>query len=360
MRTASGLTGAALPLAGAAIAFPLGWPVAGILLVGVALVIAAGTFAPQLPVIHRLPLVGAHRPVFTFSIDGDETLIVKGGDAVEQRAVLRVGISNERREDLKDTTINFLVPETVELSAVKSNGEPSGKGEVLPPTAESLRQRADGSPMLSNYWSDSGFRLPGRVPTLFHFRLVFREPGLYPVRAKLVAENLYKEVTADAAIRVEKPSEEHKPPVTQQARPAAVPRAKKVRPSETPSRPQVPDPAPSESLADAVSRELAFGKQLRDGLPTQAAPSVLAGVLWAGQQDVQAWIERVAFLFAEHDRDDLRSSFLRASPPNTRGSVDPSRTLAETLVYVVRASGPSRRREVEAKLARLDRIRRRL
>ncbi len=86
MRTGSGLTGAALPLAGAAIAFSLGCPVVGLLLLGLTFLVVAGTFAPRLPVLHRLPAVGAPRPAFEFTLDNSDDLVVKGGQACQGRS----------------------------------------------------------------------------------------------------------------------------------------------------------------------------------------------------------------------------------------------------------------------------------
>lgn len=352
MRTGSGLTGAALPLAGATIAFSLGYPAAGVSLLGATGLVVAGTFAPRLPLLHRLPVLGAHQLNFKFSLDGRDDLVLKGGATGNQNGVVRIGISHNHREDLKDATVNLLVPETVDLAAVKANEEPSQLGELMPPTTESLRQRADGTSMWSNYWAASGLSVPGRVPTLLHFRLSFKEPGLYPIRAKLVAQNLYTAAVADTRIRVEKSSSATKLPDKGPSKSKVQPHASK------PAKPVPPPPSSGESLKEGIVRELAFGKQLRDGLPTQTAPNVLMGILWAGRDDLQGWIERVAFLFAEHGREDLRSSFLRASPPRAYGVAEVHRTLAESLSEAVRGSGPSQRKHVEAKLARLDQIRR--
>lgn len=366
-RGPTGLTAAALPLAGAA------WPVAtgnyliAAGLVALSLVIVIGTFAPRMPGLYRLPLVGAPWLRASFKIDGDPSLVIEKPPNQRVTRTLEIGVGTKHRPGVSRADVNILYPDLVTLEPSDWEGKPEKRGKAMRPTDEVLLAGRSPTP----YWAEEGREFRGS--RVLYYRFSTTATGRFPIRLKIDSPDLKKGFQAEAAVVVNESRDEALPtkssgraesehaakPVHQAtgtAKAVSGPQARRAKPA----KPVPTPPSPGESLEEGIAREIAFGKKLRDGLPTQPAPDVFMGILWASREDVQGWVERVAFLFAEHEREDLRDSFLRASPPRAYGVADQGRTLAEALSDIVKGSGPTQRKEVETKLARLDQIRREL
>jgi hypothetical protein len=136
-------------------------------------VILGGTFAPMLPILHRLPTVGAPRVSVALSFEplhgGPEDLTVShsSGCPVELDRVLRVGFVNRGPSRVHAALVNVLVPETVEIEASDHKGDTSiTHGREMPPTV------IDGIPM--RFWAEKDVALPvGAI--LLNYRLSFSD-----------------------------------------------------------------------------------------------------------------------------------------------------------------------------------------
>lgn len=194
--------------AGLAVARDVDYPYLAIGL-GVALVLVVLlTLAPTLPVLHRLPLFGAARPInVRLLLNGAEELTVRIRDGEPRTALLEVGITNSQRDDLTSPIVSILIPEHLEGRRVDAEGNAVDLGKWMPATDE-LRAD-DGRTIHSPYWVYDR-TLQGRTSHLAHFKLTCGKPGRYPIRIKIVAPGLRDEFIADAKVSVipAKPSNE--------------------------------------------------------------------------------------------------------------------------------------------------------
>jgi hypothetical protein len=163
-----------------------------ILLVIAGLVVLA-TFAPTLPVLHRLPRIGAPRVHVHLSFepdqDGSEDLEVVH---VEGRAagprVLRVGFVNDGPKRVQATLVNVLVDPPVKINASDHLGDTSlTHGRAMPQAG------INGRPM--NFWADKDVSLTVGA-TLLDYLLTLpsdvRELGDgFVVRVQYDADDLY-------------------------------------------------------------------------------------------------------------------------------------------------------------------------
>lgn len=318
--------------------------------------ILLATIADRLPVLHRLPLVGAPRLTVVFSIGDDESLAVSIEPNAKRKAVvLRVGVRNDRRANIADAGVNLLVPENVTLSRSDPDGNATRAGTVMF-TSESLATEAAASER-SRYWADKGCRFSGRSSELLHFRLELPGEGLYPIRFKVSAEPLDSEHKQGGLIRVV--ATDPPPPRggAQEARTTSSARRRQLTRESRSSPPRRPAPATpsaqapprSESLEDEIRKEIDFGEQLRRALDGQGGGAL--------RRDIVAWEERVAYMFERHDKDDLRYDFLRARPPRAE-SLPESLNLVQVVLRSL--ASPDLVGRVDAKLARLSKIAREL
>jgi hypothetical protein len=176
-----------------AIAFaPGALSVREIVFLSVAGAVLVGTFAPMLPVLNRLPAIGAPRVSVALSFEplhgGSEDLVVyhHGGHLVAPR-VLRVGFVNKGPSRVHTVLINILVPEVVVIEGSDHNGDPSmTHGREMPTTV------VGGRPM--RFWADKDVALPvGAI--LLNYRLSFPDVSAledeFSVRVQYDADDLY-------------------------------------------------------------------------------------------------------------------------------------------------------------------------
>jgi hypothetical protein len=117
-------------------------------------------------------------------------VVIARGDAV----VVRFGVGNPQQRHISQASMNFRVPDyVVDLTPSNADGErmlnPAG---VLDTSSEVLKD-VDGVLHGSGikYWNRTGIDLPGRMATIFDFRLTFREHvEFFPVRVTLVSPDL--------------------------------------------------------------------------------------------------------------------------------------------------------------------------
>jgi hypothetical protein len=171
-RAAAGLSGAAILVV---LAFAPGGVAAMtvVLLTGAGLVVLA-TFAPHLPLLHRLPAVGA--PRVTVVITSEPVEHVPGD------VVLRVGFRNDGPRRVESVLLNVLVPKFVAIQPSDHTGDYQLRGSPMPDT------EVDGRPM--RFWAEKDVNLP-RGSTLLHYRLSIPEAGECPVRVTYSSDDLY-------------------------------------------------------------------------------------------------------------------------------------------------------------------------
>jgi hypothetical protein len=190
-RAAAGLSGAAILVVIAL--SPGGVAVMEPVLLIVAGLVVLGTFAPALPLLHRLRVVGAPQVSVVVSFEplsegGSEDLRVShvGGHAAEPR-VLRVGFVNDGPRRVRSALVNVLVDARVEITASDHLGDTTfTHGRAMPLT------NIDGRPM--RFWADKDVTLAVGA-TLLNYRLSFPDVlGLgneFPVRVQYDADDLH-------------------------------------------------------------------------------------------------------------------------------------------------------------------------
>jgi hypothetical protein len=146
---------------------------AEVILLIVAGLVAVATFAPTLPILHRLPLVGA--PRVTVYINQEQI------PHVPTDVVLRVGFKNDGPKRVTAVLGNVLVPLPIEIRPSDFAGELQDRGSRMPPT------ELDGRP--TRFWAEKDVNLP-KGATLLHYRLTIPEPGDYPVQITYSSDDL--------------------------------------------------------------------------------------------------------------------------------------------------------------------------
>jgi hypothetical protein len=162
-RAAAGLSGAAILVVIAL--SPGGLAVMEAVLLVVAALVVLATFAPALPGLHRLPIVGEPRVEAILSFEGAVLTCEALRDGM---TVFRVGFVNHGPHRVRDALINVVVSAGVEIEASDPRGRPLARGSLGPPT------ELDGKS--ANFWIDKDVALPVGA-TLLHYRLSVRNLG---------------------------------------------------------------------------------------------------------------------------------------------------------------------------------------
>jgi hypothetical protein len=199
-RLAAGLTAATLPLV-VGVAFAQSGeaaPAVAFFVLTALFVIA--TFAAFLPILHKLPGIGAPRLTATFTANGSPDLRItipvrpEHGERARPSVLIRVGLTNHSRGDIAHALLNFCFPVGHGLQICDHRGDPLDRGKSMPPTQED-------APF--DYWSIDDLRLTGRNSYLAHFRVRIDKPGEYPLILRLNSHDLYDELVERAVLRVE-------------------------------------------------------------------------------------------------------------------------------------------------------------
>jgi hypothetical protein len=227
-RTGTGATLATLPLTGAAIAAASDKPCLMWGLIGVSAVVVLATVANRLPLLHRLPLVGAPKPRVIFKVNGSSSLVVRlapadPGRLEEARTILveggvdnpepsvrpesrtaqvEVGVLNPSSfERIDRALVNFFLPVGLQRRATDASGNTTKRDGVwAPPTIGRIRGHQGGY----DYWSEDHVDYPAGGATVMYFEATFDDEGIYPIRMRIRASALYeKDYDTDAEIRVE-------------------------------------------------------------------------------------------------------------------------------------------------------------
>jgi hypothetical protein len=167
-----------------------------VLAVGTMLVIP---FAPYLPGLHRLPIVGSPRLEVTYRLNGSTDLRTTLRQGSEQTCILEVGVKNpERWQDLHGAWMNLLLPSGVKIGRCNQVGEPEGGGKW-----EEFHRHRLGAHERSDYWNDFDWKFPASFSRAIRFKLWFREPGEYPILFKLGAAALHDGLEEERTMHVD-------------------------------------------------------------------------------------------------------------------------------------------------------------
>lgn len=165
--------------------------------------IVLGTFAPILPMLHRLPAIGLPKVELHLTVEDAQSW--SSGEALVSQ-VLRIGIVNHGPGDLKRARVNVLIPLPHQMRPSDEFGNVETRAKRLPDTSEIL---------IGDQYSECWAERLGDVDEdalLLHYRLTFAEPGIWPLRVKLASPSLYRrrelvqDVQVDAAPRNSAPS----------------------------------------------------------------------------------------------------------------------------------------------------------
>jgi hypothetical protein len=189
-RAAAGLSGVAVLVVIAL--SPGGVAVMEIVLLVTAGLVFLGTFAPALPLLHRLPGVGAPRVSVALSFEpmggGSEDLVVSHyGGMIPLPCVLRVGFNNQGPRRVQGTLINVLVDLGVDIEGSDYLGDTSiTHGRPMP------RTEVDRRPMC--FWADKDVTLTVGG-TLLNYRLRFPDVGIlgdeFVIRVQYDSDDLH-------------------------------------------------------------------------------------------------------------------------------------------------------------------------
>lgn len=304
-RGSIGIGLAALSGTAAGISLAAGCPLLTGVFAGLAVLILLIAFAPALPLINRVPIIGGHYPQVLFSGDPGLVLHAKPGETVS--VVVHAGFRNDARRDIERVRINFLVPDSVTLARCDSKGNDLNRGS-LEHTAESL---TDGPG--SNYWNETDITLYGRGSTLLHFRLGLPGPDRYPIRLKIDSPSFYSAFVRDNEVRVEPDGED-----AAEAPELPAEKESEVRPEEVVATTAEKPDDPQARLVNGLNAELRRGRRIKDrigiggviGIPGQGP---------ATEEEVYSWESDVAYMLDQAGRQDLTARFLYDPPQGLFG-----------------------------------------
>lgn len=200
-RAGTGLTAATIPLVIALALFQGDHVFPGIIFASLTGLVVIGTFAGVLPVLHRIPVIGAPRLTISLSANGSsDAAIGIANSRNDERApsiLIQVDVYNHSRADLAHTLLDFYVPAGHGLQRCDHWGESvslqEGRSRPEPPT-----QWAE--PM--DNWHLGGLRLTGREGRTFYFRMRVEQPGAYQLKVRIRSSALYRELALDRVLQV--------------------------------------------------------------------------------------------------------------------------------------------------------------
>jgi hypothetical protein len=168
-----------------------GWATAALTGLGV-----IGTFAPWIPGLRKLPVIGAKTPVTAaFHVNGSIALRVRFPPDDRTRSVqLQVGIMSSR--PLDGALINLSMPAGLYPAKTDHNGREEDDGRWMPPGYGVI----DGESRWFDYWAH--VRDLPKGATLVWFGLRFSEAGDYPVMLTIDSGDMWEEFSTTATISV--------------------------------------------------------------------------------------------------------------------------------------------------------------
>lgn len=200
-RLAAGFTIAGFPLTAALLAITAGNYTLGVCLGLLFVVGSLLTLAPKLPLLHRMPIVGAPKVTAGFKANGS---VEFGGPPERPRVILaamrnafpcsvfvQIGMTNHSGQDVSHALINFGAPARHGLQLCDGWGTTRDVGQQMPPTHEGF-----------DYWAIDNYRLSGGDGRLLYFRFRVPGPGVYPIFVSISSKALYCELNQWAEIEI--------------------------------------------------------------------------------------------------------------------------------------------------------------
>jgi hypothetical protein len=99
------------------------------ILLAAAALVAFATLAPSIPLLCRLPFVGAPAAELRVTVEGREELVVADPHAI---VVMCVAVNNKGSSELERARLNVLVPEPITVSAGDAFGNIVQRGSPMP------------------------------------------------------------------------------------------------------------------------------------------------------------------------------------------------------------------------------------
>lgn len=189
-----GVTLATILAGFAAAAFAVGNVILGASLTVLATALALASVADRLPLLNRLPVIGA-APLpdveFYFEDTGRRTFVMHHEP---QDAILAVGITNHHHYPIKDVVVNAYLVGSTDIERCTQDGEPYGNG--------GRRARGPDAP----YWSQVGVTIQ-RDANPWYFRITIPRPGGYLAVLVIDSPDFYgqRDVRYEAEVRAVKP-----------------------------------------------------------------------------------------------------------------------------------------------------------
>jgi hypothetical protein len=200
-RLAAGFTVAGFPLTAALLAISAGNFGLAIPLGALFVIAAVLTFAPKLPVVHVVPVVGAPKITARFKANGSvefhdredrpRVRLALPEDAFPGSVLVQIGVTNHSDQDVAHALMNFGAPVRMGLQACDAWGHPRDVGQQMPPTHEGY-----------DYWALDDYRLTGGDGRLIFFRFRASGPGIFPVYISISSRGLYRELTQWSEIEI--------------------------------------------------------------------------------------------------------------------------------------------------------------
>lgn len=200
-RAGTGLTAATIPLVISLALFQESHVCLGIVFGSITGLVVIGTFAGVLPVMHRIPVIGAPRLSVALLANGSPDAVIgisaSPGDGQAHSVLIQVDVRNHSRPDLAHTLLDFYAPAGQGLQRCDHRGEPvslqEGRSRPEPPTL--------GLEPMDN-WHLGGLRLTGREERHFFFRMRADQPGGYRLKLRIRSSELYRELAFDCVLQV--------------------------------------------------------------------------------------------------------------------------------------------------------------
>ncbi|MDQ4040821.1 MAG: hypothetical protein M3141_03630 [Actinomycetota bacterium] len=279
------------------------WLLTGALVV-IAVAVGVVTLAPAIPLLHRLPAVGAHPPpTLYFHLEETGSLDFQCASDEPQHVTLCAGFKNDDRREIEPVYMNLKVIGSTEITRCHQDGSEYPDG--------GNRMRAD-----SPYWAINRFAInPGSL--VMHFDVELPGPGAYRFYLHIWGSPFYKKdgVYYQGEIHALPPE----PPEATTETPRVVPSPEatrtEVEATETPA-PRDAAAAP-DGLKGQLLEELKNGRVLKARLGGGSFRQSLANP-WAEpttKEKIAHWEQRVAYVLDSAGRSDLTTYFLHQMPP---------------------------------------------
>lgn len=170
----------AIPAGGLIAAVIAGMAVLAIVCACLAVVIALATIADRLPLLHRIPAIGAvPAPTVEIGIEGGEGRRFMMRSDRPEDVIVRVGLGKrDRRRVITHMTLNVWVTGSDSISLCDQNGNPrTDRGGILPGD-------------MGSYWALGNVNFTSSA-MLLYFKVRIPRPGTYEAAVSIESPDMY-------------------------------------------------------------------------------------------------------------------------------------------------------------------------